>query len=115
VTEPQRLDGRVVLLTAPQRRSLAVDALRGLDQALVEVQPVRRSAYAAVIELRLYRSRLAPVHREIGMTDAHSRTMERIMSWLARHPGVVRGAWLAALLVLAACNNPTDGGDPGGY
>jgi hypothetical protein len=49
------------------------------------------------------------------MADAQPGTMERTMSWLARHPGVVRGAWLAAFLILAACNNPTDGGDPGGY
>jgi hypothetical protein len=49
------------------------------------------------------------------MADAQPGTMERMMSWLARHPAVVRGAWLTALLIVAACNNPTDGGDPGGY
>lgn len=41
--------------------------------------------------------------------------MERTKVWLAVHPRFVRAAWVAALLILAACNNSTDGGGPGGY
>ena len=35
--------------------------------------------------------------------------------WVAGHPRLIRIAWVAALLILAACNNGTDGGGPGGY
>lgn len=41
--------------------------------------------------------------------------MERVTNWLAVHPRIWRAAWLAALLILAACNNGSDGGGPGGY
>ena len=37
------------------------------------------------------------------------------MTWLALHRRLVRAAWVAALLILAACNPGTDGGNPGGY
>jgi hypothetical protein len=47
------------------------------------------------------------------MADAHHGTVERMKGWLALHPAVIGAAWLAALLILAACNNVTDGGGPG--
>ena len=40
-------------------------------------------------------------------------TMERTKHWLSLHPAVIRAAWLAAFLILAACNNGSEGGGPG--
>ncbi len=39
--------------------------------------------------------------------------MERTMRWFGSHHGLLRGAWLAIFLVLAACNNSDGGGGPG--
>ena len=52
---------------------------------------------------------------QTGMRDAHPKAMERTKNWLTLHPALMRAAWIAAVLILAACNNSTDGGGPGGY
>jgi predicted small secreted protein len=41
--------------------------------------------------------------------------MEHLTIWLGLHARLVRAAWVAALLILAACNNGTDGAGPDGY
>jgi hypothetical protein len=49
-----------------------------------------------------------------GTDDARQKCMEALRRVLVRYPHAIRWAWLALVIVLAACNNGNDGGGGGG-
>jgi hypothetical protein len=44
-----------------------------------------------------------------------SRGMETVLAFRARHPVLLRWAWLAFVLILAACKQGDSSGGGGGY
>ena len=51
-----------------------------------------------------------------GTGDALIQGMERLSRYFTTHPGLMRVASILVLVILAACNNGSEGGGgPGGY